>query len=161
MIDFEDVKSKMRRQDMEEVLTKFDWSEFEGVIAEILLENGFRTKNNFRFKTDRRFEIDIIAVKNGKVICVDCKQWKGGRNKKSGIKQAAIAQIERTREFNNFLKGNFIAQNKFSIRNLDDMKFFPLIVSLMDEVVVEEEGCYIVPAQKFNSFLVEFDTYLS
>lgn len=161
MVDFDEIKSEFRRRGVEEVLSGFDWKEFEGTIAEIFLENGFLTRNNFRFKTGRRYEIDIVAVKGNKVVCVDCKQWRGGRNKKSGIKSSAVAQIERTGEFHNFLKGNLIAQRKFGIKNLGKTKFYPLVVSLMDEVVVEKEGCYIIPAQKFNAFLVEFDTYLN
>lgn len=144
---------------IEEILKKFNWKEFEEFVAEIFRENDFRVKQSFRFKTKRKYEIDIVTIKQNIVLCVDCKEWSKGRYKKSGLKNSAKNQEKRVKEFKNFLKKNLIIQNLLKI----DLKskFYSLIVTLLEEGLVIEGHTFFVPIWKLNSFLLEAEEYLS
>lgn len=140
-------------EDIEDILEKYDWKKFEKVIAEIFRENDFLTRQNFRFKTKKRYEIDVIAVKNNQVICVDCKWWRKGRYKKSGLKTAIKLHEKRTKEFEKFLKENSIAQSLLNIE--ENFVTNSLLVTLYDEAIVKEGETLIVPVWKLNSLLNE------
>lgn len=143
---------------VEEILEKFDWKEFEKTVAEIFERNDFNTKNNFRFKTRNRYQIDIVAIRQNKVFCVDCKQWGRGRYKKSGLKQAVKEQEKRVKELKRFLKKNLIAQK---ILKIDlDYTFCSLIVTLLEEDLLKENETFVVPVWKLNSFLLDMEKFL-
>ena len=86
---------------IEEVLEKFDWRSFERTVGDIFSSNGYRTFMNFRFKTERRYEIDVVAVSGSVVFLVDCKDWGKGRDKTSGLRSAVEKQENRRKEFAN------------------------------------------------------------
>lgn len=142
---------------IEEVLENFDWKGFERIVAEIFESNDFRVYRNFRFRTKKRYEIDLIAVR-GKVICVDCKEWGRGRYKKTSLRYAAEKQGKRVKELIKFLKRNPIAQHKLKIKMNE--KFYPLIVTLFQEGLIKEEDVFIVPVWKLNLFLVGLEKHL-
>jgi len=128
---------------VEEVLSLISWKEFEEKVEEIFRIHNFKTIRNFRFKTAKRFEIDIIAEKRDLIFAVDCKQWNKGRYKISALKKAAERNLERVKELQNTL----IGRNK---------KIIPIIITLFDETIYEHDGVFIVPLFKLNSFLLEF-----
>ena len=143
---------------IEDILERLDWKKFENVIAEIFQENGFHTKQNFRFKAKKRHEIDIIAVRNNLIFCIDCKWWNKGRYKKTSLKSAIISQGSRSKEFTKFLKKNPIAKGLLKINS----KYFihPLLVTLHDEDMIREGETFIVPAWKLNRFVIELENYI-
>ncbi len=159
MVDFEEIKDKISEgQEIEEVLKKFNWKEFEDFITEIFRSNGFTVKQNFRFKTNSRHEIDLLAVRNKLVLCIDCKEWNRGRYKKTGLKYAARNQEKRLGELRKFLKKNPIATG---ILNVDaNSNFYPLIVTLFEEDLTKERDTIVIPVWKLNLFLLEMDNYL-
>lgn len=159
MIDLERIKNLIKSgKNIEDIIEKFDWREFEQIIMEIFENNNFRVRKNFRFKTRRRYEIDILAIKRNKVLCVDCKEWGRGRYKKTGLKHAIEKQEERVKELKKFLKNNPIAQNKLKINM--NYEFHPLIVTWLQEDLIKENDTLIVPVWKLNSFLLELEKYL-
>lgn len=152
MVNLEKIKTQiLEGTPIEKILSKFDWPGFEATVAEIFSANGFGVKRNFRFKTNRRYEIDIIASRLGKTFCIDCKEWRGGRNKKSSIAKAAEVQKERTEQFKKFVPKNPIVQN--SLKICAEAPYIPMIVTLLEEDVKEKEGAVIVPVWKLNFFL--------
>jgi len=151
-------KNVLSGEDIEEVLENFDWKEFEKIVSDIFEINSFRIFRNFRFKTNRRYEIDLIAIKGNKIICVDCKEWGRGRYKKSGLKNAADKQKQRVKEFRKFLRKNPIAKAKFRINKKN--QFHPLIITLFQEEIIKKDEVFIVPIWKLNHFLNEMEKYL-
>ena len=145
-------------KDIEEVLEKYDWKKFEHIIGEIFQENGFRTKQNFRFKTKKRYEIDIIAIKNNLIFCVDCKWWNKGRYKKSGLKNAVILQENRGNELRKFLKKNIIAKNLLRINS--NTVINSLLVTLHEEDIAKHNETFVVPVWKLNRFISEIEKYI-
>jgi Holliday junction resolvase-like predicted endonuclease len=144
---------------IEEVAREFSWKEFEEFVAEIFRENNFRVKRSFRFKTRKKYEIDIIAIKQKTVLCVDCKEWGKGRYKKHGLKNSAKNQERRIKEFKSFLKKNPIVQDLLKIDS--QYNFYSLIVTLLEEDLIIEGATFFVPIWKLNSFLQNIEEYLS
>ncbi len=160
MIDFEKIRTGLSEgKQLEDIVGKFNWKEFEGFIAEIFRSNGFLVKQNFRFKTKNRYEIDLLASNNRYVLCIDCKEWNKGRYKKSGLKNAVVKQEKRLVELKKFLKKNLIANQILGINSKS--KFYPLIVTLFEEELSKENNTLIIPAWKLNGFLLEFENHLS
>ena len=159
MINLEEIKDKISKgQEIEEALEKFNWREFEDFITEIFRNNGFNVKQNFRFKTKNRYEIDLLAIGKRVAFCVDCKGWGRGRYKKTGLKYAAKNQEKRLEELRKFLKKNPIAVGMMNIGQTQE--FYPLIVTLFEEDLLKESDTIVVPVWKLNSFLLEMDNYL-
>ncbi len=52
---------------------KTDWKGFERAVGAVFEESGYKVLADVRFKTERRFQIDIIAYDNYRCFFVDCK----------------------------------------------------------------------------------------
>lgn len=142
---------------IEEFVEKINWREFEKIVREIFSVNGFNSFSNFRFRTHRRFEIDIVASKNNLIFVADCKEWDKGRYKNGGLRIAAQEQSMRAKEFEKFLRLNPIAKHKFKISSA--VSIIPVIVTWYEETISENGNCFIVPVWKLNSFLIGGDFY--
>jgi len=159
MIDIEKIKDKiLRGEQIENVVEDIDWKQFEEFIMEILKKHDFIMFQNFRFKTDRKFEIDIISSNRNNILTIDCKHWNRGRYKKSGLKYAVEEQKHRLEEFKKFVNNNPIAKNKFQIN--EKTKFTPLIVTWFEEDLLKHENTFIVPVCKLNEFLLRLSEYI-
>ena len=144
-------------QTIEDFVGKMNWKDFESFVREIFSANGFNSFPNFRFKTSRRFEIDIVAAKNNLIFVADCKEWDRGRYKNGGLRIAAREQSMRASEFEKFLRLNPIAKHKFKLSS--DALIIPVIVTWYEETISENGNCFIVPVWKLNSFLISYDFY--
>lgn len=156
----DEIESQLKKgKSIEDILEKYDWKKFEAIISEIFQENGFTTKQNFRFKTRKRYEIDILAVKNKKIFCIDCKWWGRGRYKKYGLKHAVVSQENRVKELQKFLKRNPIAE---SLLKVTKYKIYPLslLITLHEEDMVHENKTFVVPVWKLNKFITELENYI-
>jgi hypothetical protein len=159
MIDLEKIKVEVAKgKALEEVLKNFDWKDFEEIVAEIFRRHDFLVKKNFRFKIEKRHEVDILAIRRNLVFCVDCKRWSGGRYKKSGIKRSVEEQEKRTNLIKNIIDKNPILRKTLKIESNPEVK--PLIITLMEEDLTKEKNTFIVPVFKLNSFLLEIENYL-
>jgi hypothetical protein len=159
MFDLGDVKRKLASgKTVDELMSEFDWKGFESGVADIFSHNDFRTKLNFRFKNSKRYEIDLVAVRNNNVFCVDCKEWSMGRHKATALKTAVLKQEERVKEFKKFLRKNIVAKTVLKIENSADI--VPLVVTLYDENIVKHGSTFVVPSWKLNTFLLNFESLL-
>jgi len=158
-MDLNQIKQRIQLgEEIEKVVEEIDWKEFEKLIAEILKKHDFNVHNNFRFKTNRRFEIDVLAIRNRTSLLIDCKQWGKGRYKKTGLKYSVKEQKERANQLKNFLKNNPIAQTKLKIKKTT--KLIPLIVTWFEEDLLEHENVFIIPVWKFNQFLLNMSEHI-
>lgn len=158
-MNLEEIKMQLYRgKSVEEILEKLDWKEFEKTVAEIFRENGFLVRENFRFKTDKGYEIDLVATRGNTVICADCKQWCRGRYKKSGIKQAALQQEKRVEEFKRFVEKSLIAKKSLKLK--EGASFYSLVITLFEEEVTKEGETLVIPVWKLNNFLLMLEEYV-
>jgi len=123
---------------IDEVSEHIDWKDFEGLVAEILESKGFGTIRNM-ILTKPRIEIDVVGVKIGVAILIDCKHWK--RTSTSAIRRAVEKQVMRTKRY--------VSQTRGAMA-------IPAIVTLYEEKVSFINKVPIIPIQKFSSFVDEF-----
>ncbi|UCD07484.1 MAG: restriction endonuclease [Candidatus Aenigmatarchaeota archaeon] len=151
-MDLEEIEYQiLHGKSIEEIIKEFDWRGFEDLCSSILAEHGWKTKKNFRFKTEKRYEIDILAEKGEKILLIDCKQWGERPGKASQLKISAKKQLERAKEWE---KINFL--NRVG----KELKTLPIIITWLEEGITRENGVLIVPVFTFNTFLLEIDKYV-
>jgi len=89
--------------------------------------------------TKPRMEIDVIGIRLGIAILIDCKHWK--RYSTSSLTNAVKKQIERTKKYVEKTQGAIAV---------------PVIVTLYQDKVNFIENVPIVPIFQFSSFIDEF-----
>jgi len=115
-----------------------DWRDFEGLTAEILTEKNFAVMKNMML-TKPRMEIDVVGIRLGIAILIDCKHWK--RYSSSALTTAVKKQIERTKQY--------VAKTSGAIA-------VPVIVTLYQDKINFIDNVPIVPIFQFASFVDEF-----
>jgi len=123
---------------IDEISIALDWKDFEGLTAEILASKDFEVIKNL-ILTKPRMEIDIIGVRLGITILIDCKHWK--RYSISSLAIVVKKQIKRTK--------HYVAKTHGAIA-------IPVIVTLYRDKVDFIENVPIVPIFQFASFIDEF-----
>ena len=121
-----------------EISIALDWRDFEGLTAEILSAKNFAVIKNL-ILTKPRMEIDVIGIRLGIAILIDCKHWK--RYSTSSLTSAVKKQIERTKKYVEKTQGAIAV---------------PVIVTLYQDKVNFIGNVPIVPIFQFSSFIDEF-----
>ena len=123
---------------IDEISIALDWRDFEGLTAEILSEKNFAVLKNMML-TKPRMEIDVVGIRLGIAILIDCKHWK--RYSSSALSTAVKKQIERTKQY--------VAKTPGAIA-------VPVIVTLYQDNIDFIQNVPIVPIFQFASFVDEF-----
>ena len=123
---------------VDELAKHLDWKDFEGLAAKILEIHDFAIMRNL-ILTNPRMEIDIVGVRLGIAMLIDCKHWK--KMTPSALADIVQKQIERTKHYVSKTKGAIAA---------------PVIVTLYQDKVSFVDKVPIVPIFQLESFLDEF-----
>tara|TARA_B110000014_G_scaffold190786_1_gene139564 strand:- start:248 stop:877 length:630 start_codon:yes stop_codon:yes gene_type:complete len=123
---------------IEDVSEFLSWQDFEGLVSHVLDENGFRVQKNL-ILTKPRMEIDVVGIKLGIAILIDCKHWK--RITQSALSSIVDKQIERVKSY---------------LKKTESTYAIPVIVTLHQEKVNFVNSVPIVPIMQLSSFLDEF-----
>ena len=123
---------------IEDVSEFLSWQNFEGLVSRVLDENGFNVQKNL-ILTKPRMEIDIVGVKLGISILIDCKHWK--RMTQSALNDIVNKQVERVKRY---------------VEKTESTSAIPVIVTLHQEKVNFVNKVPIVPVMQLSSFLDEF-----
>lgn len=128
--------------DLEHISSAVKWQYFEKLTAFIFEENGFNAKQNVIVKNESfKRQFDVIAKRFNITYLVECKKWKSNREKTSALKSAVVKHLERCALYETIHKGE--------IR--------PLIVTLLEEEIVQHNGALIVPIMKLNWLINNFE----
>ena len=123
---------------IEDVSEFLSWQNFEGLVSRVLDENGFNVQKNL-ILTKPRMEIDIVGIKLGISILIDCKHWK--RMTQSALNDIVDKQVERVKRY---------------VEKTESTSAIPVIVTLHQEKVNFVNKVPIVPVMQLSSFLDEF-----
>lgn len=123
---------------IDEIAIALNWRDFEGLTGEILESKNFAIVKNLVL-TKPRMEIDVIGIRLGVAMLIDCKHWK--RYSSSSLGAAVKKQVERTR--------HYISKTPGSIA-------VPVIVTLYHDKINFIDRVPIVPIFQFSSFVDEF-----
>lgn len=122
---------------VDQVSANLEWKDFEGLVSTILETKGFGVIRNLTL-TKPRMEIDVIGIKLGVALLIDCKHWK--RQSYSTLKAAVEKQVERVKHYVSKTKGAVAV---------------PAIVTLYQEELSFIDKVPIVPILQFSSFVDE------
>lgn len=122
---------------VDEAAKHLGWKDFEGLTAQILELKDFTTLRNLVL-TKPRMEIDVVGIKFGVAMLIDCKHWK--KHTQSSLEQAVRKQIERTKHY---------VANTGAIAA-------PAIITLYQDTLSFINKVPIVPIFQFASFVDEF-----
>ena len=123
---------------IDEISVALDWKDFEGLTAAILASKNFAVIKNMML-TKPRMEIDVIGIRLGIAILIDCKHWK--RYSTSSLTTVVKKQIERTKHY---------------VKKTPGAISVPVIVTLYKDKVDFIERVPVVPIFQFSSFIDEF-----
>ena len=123
---------------IEDVSEFLSWQNFEELVSRVLDENGFIVQKNL-ILTKPRMEIDVVGVKLGISILIDCKHWK--RMTQSALNDIVDKQVERVKRY---------------VEKTESISAIPAIVTLHQEKVNFVNKVPIVPVMQLSSFLDEF-----
>jgi len=123
---------------IDEISIVLDWKDFEGLTAAILASKNFAVIKNLML-TKPRMEIDVVGIRLGVAILIDCKHWK--RYSVSSLSTVVKKQIERTKHY---------------VKKTPGAISVPVIVTLYHDKVNFIDNVPIVPIFQFSSFIDEF-----
>jgi Holliday junction resolvase len=123
---------------IEDVSEFLSWQNFEELVSRVLDENGFHVQKNL-ILTKPRMEIDVVGVKLGISILIDCKHWK--RMTQSALNDIVNKQVERVKRY---------------VEKIESTSAIPVIVTLHQEKVNFVNQVPIVPVMQLSSFLDDF-----
>ena len=123
---------------IEDVSEFLSWQNFEQLVSHILEENGFDVQKNL-ILTKPRMEIDVVGIKLGISILIDCKHWK--TMTQSALNDIVNKQVERGKRY---------------VEKTESTSAIPVIVTLHQEKVDFVNQVPIVPIMELSSFLDEF-----
>lgn len=139
------------------ILETLTWQEFEEFIVTVFSFHNFTLRHRFRFSLNRRYEIDVIAIKNHRIFCVDCKQFGARYGKASLLRTASEEQLERTKA----LANNFASyQVELNCTEWRTAQFIPMLVTMLHEDIIFHNRIPIVPAPLLNAFLLSYEAQL-
>jgi len=123
---------------IDEVSRLLEWQDFESLAAEILEKRDFESTRNV-ILTKPRMQIDVVGIKSGVAILIDCKHW--NNMSQSALQNAVKKQIERTKQY----------LSKEKIRAA-----VPAIVTLYQHDLQFIDRVPIIPIHQLDSFCEEF-----
>ena len=123
---------------IDEVSRLLDWKDFESLTAEILENRDFETTSNV-ILTKPRMQIDVVGIKSGIAILIDCKHW--NNMSQSSLQVAAKKQVERTK--------HYVSKEKVQAA-------IPVIVTLYQQEIKFVDRVPIIPIYQLDAFCEEF-----
>ncbi|MDD1721168.1 MAG: hypothetical protein LUP95_04195 [Euryarchaeota archaeon] len=120
------------------------WQEFEEQIRDVLECAGFSTEFRKVFVLDgRRHEIDVVARRFDITLLIDAKRYGKARVRSSSLKAEARKHLIRCEEFDRAFSSTGV----------------PVIVSWLDDALLIDGMCFIVPFDKLEDFIVHVEYY--
>ena len=123
---------------VDEIAAVLNWRDFEGLTGKIMSSKNFAVIKNMML-TKPRMEIDVVGIRMGIAVLIDCKHWK--RYSPSSLSSAVRKQIRRTVQY--------VAKTQGAMA-------VPVIVTLYQDRINFIENVPIVPILQFSSFIDEF-----
>ena len=142
--------------DFESVCNLLEWNEFEKIAATTFEFNHFNVMKGLRFKgAGRRWEVDILGLRNPIIVSADCKHWHQGWTR-SAITKAIDAQINRTHALANAVP---TLREKIGLADWKEATLIPMVLSLFPAPLKFHRNTPVVPILQLQDFLNELPAH--
>ncbi len=122
------------------------WQEFEEQVRDVLERAGFSTEFRKVFVLDgRRHEIDVVARRFDVALLIDAKRYGKARPRSASLRAEARKHLDRCNEFDRAFSSTSV----------------PVIVSWLDDALLIDGPCFIVPFDTLADFAVNVEYYLA
>lgn len=145
-----------RGLDLEAVCETLDWREFEDLALFALERNGYKTTKHFRFSTSRRYEIDVLGLKEPHVLALECKRWKRSWQR-AATHKFVDAHRERVEAFAMYATA---AKGKLGLDGWREIKLVPIVLTLSETPVKVHSEIPVVPIFYLQNVLSELERLL-
>ena len=143
--------------DFERVCRALGWLEFEEMVSYVFEENGYKVIRRFRFKAEeRRWEIDVLAIRHPLLICGECKHWAKGLGN-AAAKKIVETHLEKTRVFSESIVK---IAGEIGLRSWRRATIIPVALSLMPAPMRLYMQVPVVHVLELPSFLSELGGHL-
>jgi hypothetical protein len=143
--------------DFESVCNFLEWNEFEKIAATTFEFNHFNVIKGLRFKgAGRRWEVDILGLREPIIVSADCKHWHRGWTK-SAITKTIDAQIKRTQALANAAP---TLREKIGLANWKEAALIPMVLSLFPAPLKFYRNTPVVPILQLQDFLNELPAHI-
>ena len=142
--------------DFESVCNLLEWNEFEKIAATTFEFNHFNVMKSLRFKgAGRRWEVDILGLREPIIVSADCKHWHQGWTR-SAITKAIDAQINRTHALANAVP---TLREKIGLADWKEATLIPMVLSLFPAPLKFHRNTPVVPILQLQDFLNELPAH--
>ncbi len=122
------------------------WQEFEEQVRDVLECAGYSTEFRKVFVLDgRRHEIDVVARRFDTVLLIDAKRYGKARLRSASLRAEARKHLDRCKEFDRAFSSTSV----------------PVIVSWLDDALLIDNTCFIVPFDTLADFVGNVEYYLA
>ena len=144
--------------DIDQIIEVLHWRDFESFCLTVFEYHEFQNLQNFHFTQNRkRYEIDVVTIKEPLIFAIDAKKWKTGHA--GALKTVVENHSNRIKAFSQYL-ANPLNRQKFQLKNSPAIRIIPLIItSKMYEIQIFQ-GMPIIPFFKLNGFITDIHSFL-
>ena len=143
--------------DFERVCRALGWLEFEEMTSYVFEENGYKVFRRFRFTAEeRRWEIDVLAIRRPLIVCCECKHWTKGLGN-AAAKKTVETHLEKTRVFSERIVET---SGRLGLMSWRRAVVVPMAMSLMPAPMRFHKQVPIVSVLELPSFLGNLDGHL-
>jgi hypothetical protein len=144
--------------DLDQIIELLHWRDFESFCLMVFEYHEFKNIQNCHFTQNRkRYEVDVVTVKEPLIFAIDAKKWKTGHA--GALKTVVENHLNRIKDFSQYL-AKPLNRQKFQLKTAPALRIIPLIItSKMYELQIFH-GVPIIPFFKLNGFITELHTFL-
>jgi len=159
------IKFAMTKWSFEQIMTLFDWKDFEIIIRDILSECGFVSFRTFRFSAKgKRHEVDIVAKSGDTIFFIDGKHWQTNTPGVQTFRKIGAEQRARVDALvaDKNAAGTLLLKLHTSLEENKNkpFKIYPIIVISFNEPQIRwVDSIPIVPIHTFNQFILNFHVF--
>ena len=136
--------------DVERACKAIGWQAFEDLVISILDSNGFATRKHFRFQNqNKRFEIDVLGLKEPFIFLIECKHWKQSWQRSATIK-IVEKQIQRTKAL---IKSFQEQRARLKVNRWRDALLLPMVLTLSVTPLKTYKHVPVIPIFYFQNFI--------
>jgi Holliday junction resolvase-like predicted endonuclease len=136
--------------DVERACKAIGWQAFEDLVMAVLDANGVATRKHFRFQShERRFEIDVLGLKEPVIFVIECKHWSQSWQRSATMK-IVEKQIQRTKALINAFQEHRV---RLGVDGWSDARLLPMVLTLSVTPFKTYKNVPVIPMFYLQTFI--------